>query len=92
MNYVILDLVLCDGDVLQNDLQPHCHHACHPVDQAGADVTGHPPLKPEKNKTFTLGITAAVFSVDCLLVSFVLLLWNYPLLKVFKDLFDRYHC
>lgn len=61
MNYVILDLVLCDGDVLQNDLQPHCHHACHPVDQAGADVTGHPPLKPEKNKTFTSGITAAVF-------------------------------
>lgn len=87
MNYVILDLVLCDGDVLQNDLQPHCHHTCHPVDQAGADVTGHPPLKPEKNKTFTLGITAAVFPADCLLVSFVLLLWNYPLLKV-----DCYHC
>lgn len=47
MNYVVLDLVLCDGDVLQNDLQPHRHHAGHPVDQAGADVTGHSPLEPQ---------------------------------------------
>lgn len=55
VNYVGLDLLLCDGDVLQNHLQPHRHHAGHPVDQAGADVTGHPPLeqqekiKPELN-------------------------------------------
>lgn len=47
MNNVVLDLGLCDGDVLQNDLQPHRHHARHPVDQAGTDVTGHPPLKAQ---------------------------------------------
>lgn len=52
VDYVVLDLLLCDGDVLQNDLQPHRHHAGHPVDQAGADVTGHPPLEQEKNKAF----------------------------------------
>lgn len=55
VDYVVLDLLLCDGDMLQNDLQPHRHHAGHPVDQAGADVTGHPPLEQqEKNKDFTL--------------------------------------
>lgn len=53
VNYVVLDLLLCDGDVLQNDLQPHCHHAGHPVDQTGANVTGHPPLEQE-NKTLAL--------------------------------------
>lgn len=47
VNNVVLDLGLCDGDVLQNDLQPHRHHARHPVDQAGTDVTGHPPLKAQ---------------------------------------------
>lgn len=31
--------------MLQDDLQPHGHHAGHPVDQAGADVGGHPPLE-----------------------------------------------
>lgn len=50
VNYVVLDLLLCDGDVLENDLQSHRHHAGHPVDQAGADVTGHPPLEQEKIK------------------------------------------
>lgn len=44
---VVLDLGLRDGNVLQNDLQPHRHHARHPVDQAGTDVTGHPPLKAQ---------------------------------------------
>lgn len=48
VNYVVLDLLLCDGDVLQDDLQPHRHHAGHPVDQAGADVTGHPPLEQQR--------------------------------------------
>ena len=48
VNYVVLDLLLCDGDVLENDLQPHRHHAGHPIDQTGADVTGHPPLKQMK--------------------------------------------
>lgn len=48
VNYVVLDLLLRDGDVLEYDLQPHRHHAGHPVDQAGTDVTGHPPLEQEK--------------------------------------------
>lgn len=47
VNNVVLDLRLCDGDVLQNDLQPHRHHARHPIDQAGTDVAGHPPLKAQ---------------------------------------------
>lgn len=49
-DYIILDLLLCDRDVLQNDLQPHGHHAGHPADQAGADVTGHPPLEQRGKK------------------------------------------
>lgn len=44
VDYVVLDLFLCDRDMLQNDLKPHRHHAGHPVHQAGADVTGHSPL------------------------------------------------
>lgn len=47
---VVLDLGLRDGNVLQNDLQPHRHHARHPVDQAGTDVTGHPPLKAQHTR------------------------------------------
>lgn len=34
-----LDLLLRDGHVLQDHLQPHGHHTGHPVDQTGADVT-----------------------------------------------------
>lgn len=45
VNNVVLNLLLCDRDVLQNDLQSHRHHAGHPVDQAGADVARHPPLE-----------------------------------------------
>lgn len=56
VNYVVLDLLLCDGDVLQNHLQPHRHHAGHPVDQAGADVTGHPPLEHENIQVFLLQV------------------------------------
>lgn len=48
-NYVVLYLVWCNWDMVQNDLQPHCHHAGHPVDQAGADVAGHTPLETKKN-------------------------------------------
>lgn len=50
VNNVVLDLVLCDGDVLQDELQPHRHHAGHPVDQAGTDLTRHPPLNRKKIK------------------------------------------
>lgn len=50
VNNVVLDLLLCDRDVLQNDLQPHRHHAGHPVHQAGADVAGHSLLKQKKKK------------------------------------------
>lgn len=39
VDYVALDLLLCDRDVLQNHLQSHRHHAGHPVNQTGADVT-----------------------------------------------------
>lgn len=52
VNNVVLNLLLCDGDVLQNELQPHRHHAGHPVDQAGTDVTRHPPLEPHRKITF----------------------------------------
>lgn len=63
VDYVVLDLVLCDGDVLQNDLQPHRHHAGHPVDQTGADVTGHSPL--ESQGRFTVK-TLQVFRLSLL--------------------------
>jgi len=50
VNDVVLDLLLRDGDVLQDHLQPHGHHAGHPVDQDGADVAGHPPLDPREGE------------------------------------------
>lgn len=34
--------------MLQNDLQPHGHHAGHPVHQAGTDVGGHAPLEQSR--------------------------------------------
>lgn len=63
---VVLDLGLRDGNVLQNDLQPHRHHARHPVDQAGTDVTGHPPLKAQHTLvTETKNTDLWGFSVCC---------------------------
>ena len=63
MNDVVLDLLLCDGDVLQDHLQPHRHHAGHPVHQAGADVAGHPPLEQcnRENTTFILLVQLFLF-------------------------------
>lgn len=63
VNYVVLDLLLCDGDVLQNDLQPHRHHTGHPVYQAGADVTGHPPLEQQEKIVFTLQANSCLFCI-----------------------------
>lgn len=72
VNYVVLDLLLCDGDVLQDHLQPHRHHAGHPVHQAGADVAGHPPLEQqEKNTAFILQVQQFFYSVFCLSLEIV---------------------
>lgn len=75
VNYVALDLLLCDRDVLQNHLQSHRHHAGHPVNQTGADVTWHPPL--EQNKVSFLS-HRHIFS--CILWLFRL----HPLFKLLK--------
>lgn len=56
VHQVVLDLLLGHGDVLQDDLQPHGHHAGHPVHQAGADVARHPPL--EHRAEFTSGASS----------------------------------
>lgn len=71
VNYVVLDLLLCDRDVLQNDLQPHRHHAGHPADQAGADVTGHSPLAQQVNIALLFG-----FCTILVLCEFKLLILN----------------
>lgn len=47
---VALDLLLGDGDVLQNHLQPHRHHAGHPVHQAGVDVARHAALTNSRRR------------------------------------------
>ncbi len=52
--------------MLQNDLQPHRHHAGHPVDQARADVTGHPPLEQRETIKLYLTDTKAVSALFCL--------------------------
>lgn len=64
VDYVALDLLLCDRDVLQNHLQSHRHHAGHPVNQTGADVTWHPPL--EQNNVFYLTDTFSPVFCDFL--------------------------
>lgn len=80
VNYVVLDLLLCDGDVLQNDLQPHRHHAGHPVDQAGADVTGHPPLEQQEK------IKLLLYRYDCHFFCILSFFGNIPLFELLKYL------
>lgn len=44
------DLILCDWDVLQNDLQSHGHHTGQPVHHTGVHLCRHGPLERNSEK------------------------------------------